>query len=995
MSTRAIVKSVLSGDTVVVRPKEASEKGRPAKERVIHLAGLSAPRVGSMAREDEPHAFPSREFLRTLLVGKEVAITITHTLESNTPKGTPNNEREFANLLIAPAGPGLPPQEVAMLVVTAGWAKVREGGGEGEEAVRRLGAEEAKRREALRAAENEARTEGRGVWAEQGESVRIFLQAVLADKLSRLLQQRTVSFQMPVDPQAFIAEHKGRNIDGKSRFCPLLNYPYTVQPQPRYSANDESALVEQVRDGTQLRVRLLLDDHTHQFINLSIAGAKSPRASNSRDGDTSSAEPWGEDAKFFMETRILQRPIKVQLLSAPVSLGASPFQTGPTPAGSAEKPTNGFGGLPAPVTGGASVIIGTAIHPNGNMAEFLVGAGLAKVIDWHAGILAPLGGLDRLRAAEKTAKDKKLGLWEGYGLSNGSKGVASNGAGNGHSTSKGTSFDATVVRIWGSDQISVIAKGDEKERRLQLASVRGPRGTDAKQAYWASEAKEFLRKRLIGKTVHVLIDYVKPKEGDFEERECVTLSYGAANNNVAEQLIEKGLATVLRHRRDDEDRSAEMDKLIVAEQAAIAESRGVHSSKEVSLPRVVDASENGSRATQYLPSWKRAGKHSAVVEFVAAGSRFKLYMPKENTKVTFVLAGIRAPRTARNANEKSEPFGTESHKFASRYLQRDVEIAFDSVDKQGGFIGAMYAGAANVAVELVREGLASVHTYTAEALPFGRDLLAAEEEAKKEKKNLWAEYKGDEAEEVDEKVVAGALAPDYLDVYVSAVRDSDPFGFSVQILDDKSVASLEKLMSDFSLHHRQTSSAAPSGFTPKTGDLVSAKFSEDDQWYRAKVRKASALKKEALLYFIDYGNEETLPFSRIRPLDTKFKSLGGQAKEARLSFVKMVPKSSEYGPEAWRRFTSLTDGRKLVANIDQKEGNLLHLRLIDPTDPNSAEDPLACLNADLVREGLATVDKSCRYINAYPQVLKKLQAATEGAKADRLGIFEFGDVSED
>lgn len=45
--------------------------------------------------------------------------------------------------------------------------------------------------------------------------------------------------------------------------------------------------------------------------------------------------------------------------------------------------------------------------------------------------------------------------------------------------------------------------------------------------------------------------------------------------------------------------------------------------------------------------------------------------------------------------------------------------------------------------------------------------------------------------------------------------------------------------------------------------------------------------------------------------------------------------------------------------------------------------------------GLATVDKSCRYLGAYPQVVKKIDQATEGAKADRLGIFEFGDVSED
>jgi hypothetical protein len=38
-------------------------------------------------------------------------------------------------------------------------------------------------------------------------------------------------------------------------------------------------------------------------------------------------------------------------------------------------------------------------------------------------------------------------------------------------------------------------------------------------------------------------------------------------------------------------------------------------------------------------------------------------------------------------------------------------------------------------------------------------------------------------------------------------------------------------MSDFALHHRQAASAAPQDFSPKTGDLISAKFSEDNQWY--------------------------------------------------------------------------------------------------------------------------------------------------------------------
>ncbi|EEB87075.1 hypothetical protein MPER_15737, partial [Moniliophthora perniciosa FA553] len=37
--------------------------------------------------------------------------------------------------------------------------------------------------------------------------------------------------------------------------------------------------------------------------------------------------------------------------------------------------------------------------------------------------------------------------------------------------------------------------------------------------------------------------------------------------NIAEQLIEKGLAGVVRHKRDDEDRSPDYDKLMAAEQA--------------------------------------------------------------------------------------------------------------------------------------------------------------------------------------------------------------------------------------------------------------------------------------------------------------------------------------------------------------------------------------------------------------------------------------------
>lgn len=85
-----------------------------------------------------------------------------------------------------------------------------------------------------------------------------------------------------------------------------------------------------------------------------------------------------------------------------------------------------------------------------------------------------------------------------------------------------------------------------------------------------------------------------------------------------------------------------------------------------------------------------------------------------------------------------------------------------------------------------------------------------------------------------------------------------------------------------------------------------------------------------------------------------------------------------------------------MANIDYKDGTLLHLRLMDPTDPTAANDPLACVNADLLRDGVAAIDrKNCKYLGSYPQVVKKLQEAVSSAKRDRLGMFEFGDVEED
>ena len=57
------------------------------------------------------------------------------------------------------------------------------------------------------------------------------------------------------------------------------------------------------------------------------------------------------------------------------------------------------------------------------------------------------------------------------------------------------------------------------------------------------EAREFMRKKLIGQNVHVIVDYIQPESMDvngysYPEKICGTVTIGGVN--VAEALVSKG-----------------------------------------------------------------------------------------------------------------------------------------------------------------------------------------------------------------------------------------------------------------------------------------------------------------------------------------------------------------------------------------------------------------------------------------------------------------------
>lgn len=109
-----IIKSVLSGDTVIVMGLDASRG--PPPEKLISLGGISAPRLGNKSTPDAAHAWQSREFLRQQTIGKRVSFQ----LEAQAPSAPSN--RSFGSVFLEDG------TSLASLQVSNGWAKPRPNG---------------------------------------------------------------------------------------------------------------------------------------------------------------------------------------------------------------------------------------------------------------------------------------------------------------------------------------------------------------------------------------------------------------------------------------------------------------------------------------------------------------------------------------------------------------------------------------------------------------------------------------------------------------------------------------------------------------------------------------------------------------------------------------------------------------------------------------------------------------------------------------------------
>uniref|UniRef100_A0A2N9GDE4 Tudor domain-containing protein n=1 Tax=Fagus sylvatica TaxID=28930 RepID=A0A2N9GDE4_FAGSY len=146
--------------------------------------------------------------------------------------------------------------------------------------------------------------------------------------------------------------------------------------------------------------------------------------------------------------------------------------------------------------------------------------------------------------------------------------------------------------------------------------------------------------------------------------------------------------------------------------------------------------------------------------------------------------------------------------------------------------------------------------------------------------------------------------------------------FYVQTVGDQKVASIQQQLASLSLQEAPVIGA----FNPKKGDIVLAQFSADDSWNRAMIVNAprgavESPKDKFEVFYIDYGNQEVVQYSQLRPLESSVSSSLGLAQLCSLAYIKVPSLEEDFGQEAAEYLSEhiLNSAKEFRAKVEERD----------------------------------------------------------------------------
>eukprot|EP00878_Enallax_costatus_P006933 GHUV01007265.1.p1 GENE.GHUV01007265.1~~GHUV01007265.1.p1 ORF type:complete len:560 (+),score=208.13 GHUV01007265.1:80-1759(+) len=530
---RGKVKEVVSGDTLVI--VGGTQGLTVPQEKRLTLSSLIAPRLGKRdgSTRDEPFAWESREFLRKKLIGQAVVFRVDYVVEVA-------GNKEFGSVFLQQ---GQQQENIALSIVQNGWAKVREVTGGPQQ-------KQSPYIEELLKAQEAAQNGQLGLWNKDPSAIAASLGAIptpdefnamtffgsvgkgkpIAGIVEAVLNGSTLRLSLLPDRTPLTVAVAGVQ-------CPSMGKRPAATAAPTADSNGTAAAEANGTDANGSAAPA-----SGAVTAASIAASGVAAAAQQGPGG---AEPLAREAKWFTESRCLNREVRVVLEGV-------------------DKYNNLFG----------SVFYPEEDKP-ANLAEALMQTGLAKAVEWSLNMMT--NGAMRLREMERQAKQQKRGIWVNYVPQNTGQ------------TKLSDSFLGKVVEVVSGDTLVIKDVNAGVERRVSLSSVRAPRagGRDRAPEPYGLDAREFLRKKLIGKDVTVKMEYTRkigpvmpgadgaaPAAPTAEGRDVMAFGNVELNNakegedrNASEMVVARGFASVVRH-RSDEERSSVYETLLEVEEKA-------------------------------------------------------------------------------------------------------------------------------------------------------------------------------------------------------------------------------------------------------------------------------------------------------------------------------------------------------------------------------------------------------------------------------------------
>ncbi|KAM9462864.1 tudor domain-containing protein 1 [Clarias gariepinus] len=147
----------------------------------------------------------------------------------------------------------------------------------------------------------------------------------------------------------------------------------------------------------------------------------------------------------------------------------------------------------------------------------------------------------------------------------------------------------------------------------------------------------------------------------------------------------------------------------------------------------------------------------------------------------------------------------------------------------------------------------------------------------------------------------------------------------------ENASSIQQLQMNLREHCNKTQ--ASENFRPAPGTVCCSRFSEDNQWYRAKVLAYSP-EDRVFVGYIDFGNSEEVSLNQLRPISMALLSLAAQAIPCALAGIK--PTSDAWSEESVMTLKKLVCNRFIrIEIVGERHGTALVSMVDESSDPQT------------------------------------------------------------